>query len=92
MTDYLSRGPAPVYDLDAARETKNEESERLATLERTVSTNDQTVLNDLRERLLNAYNNLLGLFDEREGFAADRLMSKAEGVALALSYLDEALR
>ena len=85
MTDYLSRGPAPVYDLDAARETK---------IERTVvaPVNDQTVLNDLRERLLNAYTNLLGLFDEREGFAADRLMSKAEGVALALSYLDEALR
>ena len=47
------------------------------------------VLADLRERLVTANERLLKMADGGHG---DRLRAKAEGVRLALSYLDEAMK
>lgn len=52
----------------------------------------KTVLEDLSDRLCAAHANLLTLRNENQGTHAIRLDGKAEGVRLALSYVEEAIR
>ena len=47
---------------------------------------------DYRERLVQAVARLEGLAPNAQRFSPDRLRGKAEGVRLALSYLDEMTR
>lgn len=44
---------------------------------------------DFKERLLKAGLELTSMARQRSGFDAERLLGKAQGVSLALSYLNE---